>query len=120
MRKVKNMMSTKNTGRHNDKNNTNWSYIFSLHIDGVKVYDQKMLQKYVPDFYRSLLGTTTDRSISLDINFWNNCTQLSPDQVSFLAPFSENEIKKVIFHIIPIKLLFLMDFLFNFISPSGT
>jgi hypothetical protein len=45
------------------------SYIFSLDINAVSVYDQKLLQQHVTDFYRSLLGTSTDRSISLNDSF---------------------------------------------------
>jgi hypothetical protein len=51
-------------------NNKRKNYIFfSLDIDGVKVYDQKILQTYVIYFYRSLIGTTSERTISLSLDF---------------------------------------------------
>jgi Reverse transcriptase (RNA-dependent DNA polymerase) len=45
-----------------------------------------------------LLGTTTERSLFLDIYFWKHCTKLFPNQIASLkAPFVEEEIRKVVF-----------------------
>jgi hypothetical protein len=69
--------------------------IFFLNINGTMVYDKKPLQKYVTDFYRDLLGTTTSRSISLHPSFWVGCLTLSLEQIQFFeALFTELEIKK--------------------------
>jgi hypothetical protein len=43
--------------------------IFSLQIDGVTVYDISVLRKYVNDFYRSLLGQSSNKCISLSATF---------------------------------------------------
>jgi hypothetical protein len=71
------------------------NYIFSLEINGTIVYDQQLLQKHVIDFYRDLLGTTTSKSISLQLSFWDECHTLSLEQIQFFeAPFTTLEIKK--------------------------
>jgi Reverse transcriptase (RNA-dependent DNA polymerase) len=76
---------------------------------------KKILQQHVTDFYRSLLGTSTNRSISLDDSFWQSFSKLTVNQVKFLeASFTEVEIKKVVFACNPNKAPGLDSFSFQF------
>jgi Reverse transcriptase (RNA-dependent DNA polymerase) len=76
---------------------------------------KKILQQHVTDFYRSLLGTSTDRFISLDDSFWQSFSKLTVNQVKFLeASFPEVEIKKVVFACNPNKAPGLDSFSFQF------
>jgi hypothetical protein len=40
-------------------------------MDGVTVYDILVIKKYVYDFYRSLLGQSSDKCISLSTTVWS-------------------------------------------------
>jgi hypothetical protein len=66
-----------------------------LHHDGVSVNDSKGINKIASSYYKDLFGP----SVLSSINISNlNMNQLSDNDRSFLtAPFSINEIKKVIF-----------------------
>jgi hypothetical protein len=76
----------------------NKNYIFSLQIDAVTVYEPSILRKHVNDFYKNLLGQSTDKYISLSPSFWSIEDQLTDQQQNQLdLPFTIDEIKKVIF-----------------------
>jgi hypothetical protein len=46
----------------------------------------------------ALLGTTSERNLSLHPSFWNSCVKLTSTQTYLLEkPFTEEEIKKIVF-----------------------
>ena len=78
--------------------------IFSLEIDGTTCFDLVQLKKHVTAYYKSLLGTTTERDLSLNPNLWPDSERLSVSQsISLEAPFSLEEIKKTLFSCNPNK-----------------
>jgi hypothetical protein len=72
--------------------------IFSLDIDDQIVYDVKLIIRRINEYYRDLLGTSKDISVSLSINFWSDNDKLSSSQIQQLVqPFTIEEVKKIIF-----------------------
>jgi hypothetical protein len=50
------------------------------------------------DFYRDLLGTTTNRSLSPSSDFWEGQYRLDNSQLAIMdRPFTEKEVKDVVF-----------------------
>lgn len=78
--------------------------IFSLEIDGSTCFDPVQLRSHVTAYYKSLLGSTTERDVSLNPNLWSDSERLTVSQsISLEAPFSLEEIRATLFSCNPNK-----------------
>jgi hypothetical protein len=69
-------------------------------------FDQHKIIRHINDFYRNLIGISEDRLVSLSSDFWSEKDKLDGSQQQMLeAPFTLEEVKKVIFSFNPSKAL---------------
>jgi hypothetical protein len=94
--------------------------IFSLEIDGRVERDPSILSKHVVDFYRNLMGTSTERMLKMQFDFWSVSDKLTPSQIEILdKPFTVEEVKYIIFSCDPKKTPGPDEFSFYFINHVG-
>ena len=72
--------------------------ILSLEQDGVNISDQKQIREIIYDFYKKHFGRQAISNVSLSENAWTTEGRLSSEDNEFLTrPFSEEEVKWVVF-----------------------
>jgi len=72
--------------------------ILSLEQDGVNISDQKQIREIIYEFYKKHFGKQAISNVSLSENAWTTEGRLSSEDNEFLTrPFSEEEVKRVVF-----------------------
>src|SRR4051812_11508947 len=72
--------------------------IHSLIQDEGTIEGQQHLKSYITNYYKSFFGALTENSFSLDESRMEDIPQVSIEENNFLtAPYTEEEVKKVVF-----------------------
>jgi hypothetical protein len=72
--------------------------IFSLQINDNVSFNINEITDHILDYFKTLLGTTDDRILSLDRHLWNESEKLSDESRLILEqPISLEEIKTVVY-----------------------
>ena len=62
------------------------------------IEDNDLILKHAVDFYKTLFGGEPDSGVKLDDDFWNEEDKITVSENELLeAPFSEEEIRSVVF-----------------------
>ena len=63
-----------------------------------------VIRDHITQFYKNLLSTTTKRRVSVQSSLWSDAENLNSDQRATLeAPFTLDEISKIVFFLQPVQ-----------------